>query len=121
MLIGRGFFRRSTFLKRKVCALAEQLRPAHETDTHTTMTRPAPTPHFFLLGLVVPVAIAVFVVAPLATDLMELVLKPSQQSLLQTARTLCILVLSAAWNLLVTLLFLWAPVVLCVAVLVVCF
>jgi hypothetical protein len=81
------------------------------------MTRRAPTP----TELVVIVAIAVFVMAPLATDLMELVLKSSQQSLLQTARTLCILVLSAAWNLLVTFLFLWAPVVLCVAVLVVCF
>ena len=71
--------------------------------------------------LVVLVAILAFVVAPLATDLMELVMKSTQQGLIQTAWSPCALVLSAAWNMLSTVLFLWAPIVFCVAILVVCF
>ena len=72
-------------------------------------TRRAPTP----TELVVLVAFVAFVAAPLAT---ELVL--AQQSL---PWSLCTLVLSAAWHLLATVLFLWTPVVFCVAALVVCF
>ena len=76
----------------------------------------APTP----TELAVLVAIVVFVAAPLSTELVALVLKSVQQSVLETVWSLCSLAMSAVWNMLLAALLLWTPLVFCLTLLVVC-